>query len=294
MDLLLAKITFYLEKLISAQEFFMSVELGIIYGIVGMGIYLTFRVINFPDLTCDGSFVLGAAISGMLIQAGVNPYLSLLFALGGGLLAGALTGVLNSYFKVTDLLAGILVAFMLYSINIHVMNGIPNIALTKGTIFTLPNMLILSLIGLLFVGVIGWFLNTDLGLAVRAIGQNKRLCQNGGINVKWMVILGVAMGNGLIALGGGLFAQHQEFADITAGIGTIIAGFAAVIIGERILPFRSIWVQLIACILGSIIYRLVISIALNAEFLNLKSYDFNLIAGVLMVLIMATSRKKTC
>lgn len=280
--------------LITTGELFMSIELGIIYGIVGMGIYLTFRIIDFPDLTCDGSFVLGAAISSILIQGGYDPYLSLLLAIGGGLLAGAVTGILNSYFKVTDLLAGILVAFMLYSVNIHVMNGIPNIALTKATVFALNNIVVLVGVALLFIALLTWLLNTDLGLSIRAVGENKRLCQNGGINVKWMIILGVAMGNGLIALGGALFAQHQEFADITAGVGTIIAGFAAVIIGERILPFRSIWLQLLGCIFGSIAYRIVISIALNAEFLNLKSYDFNLIAGILIVLIMATSRKKQC
>lgn len=280
--------------LITTGELFMSIELGIIYGIVGMGIYLTFRIIDFPDLTCDGSFVLGAAISSILIQGGYDPYLSLLLAIGGGLLAGAVTGILNSYFKVTDLLAGILVAFMLYSVNIHVMNGIPNIALTKATVFALNNIVVLVGVALLFIALLTWLLNTDLGLSIRAVGENKRLCQNGGINVKWMIILGVAMGNGLIALGGALFAQHQEFADITAGVGTIIAGFAAVIIGERILPFRSIWLQLLGCVFGSIAYRIVISIALNAEFLNLKSYDFNLIAGILIVLIMATSRKKQC
>lgn len=280
--------------LITTGELFMSIELGIIYGIVGMGIYLTFRIIDFPDLTCDGSFVLGAAISSILIQGGYDPYLSLLLAIGGGLLAGAVTGILNSYFKVTDLLAGILVAFMLYSVNIHVMNGIPNIALTEATVFALNNIVVLVGVALLFIALLTWLLNTDLGLSIRAVGENKRLCQNGGINVKWMIILGVAMGNGLIALGGALFAQHQEFADITAGVGTIIAGFAAVIIGERILPFRSIWLQLLGCIFGSIAYRIVISIALNAEFLNLKSYDFNLIAGILIVLIMATSRKKQC
>ncbi len=280
--------------LITTGELFMSIELGIIYGIVGMGIYLTFRIIDFPDLTCDGSFVLGAAISSILIQGGYDPYLSLLLAIGGGLLAGAVTGILNSYFKVTDLLAGILVAFMLYSVNIHVMNGIPNIALTKATVFAFNNIVVLVGVALLFIALLTWLLNTDLGLSIRAVGENKRLCQNGGINVKWMIILGVAMGNGLIALGGALFAQHQEFADITAGVGTIIAGFAAVIIGERILPFRSIWLQLLGCIFGSIAYRIVISIALNAEFLNLKSYDFNLIAGILIVLIMATSRKKQC
>ncbi|MHC5224827.1 ABC transporter permease [Ignatzschineria sp. LJL83] len=273
---------------LSEAEFVMSLELGLIYGIVGMGIYLTFRIIDFPDLTCDGSFVLGAAISSVLIKAGIDPFVSLLFALIGGAAAGAVTGILNSFFKVTDLLAGILVAFMLYSINLHVMNGTPNISLLMSpTIFIADNLIVLGAIAAILIAAFSFLLNTDLGLAIRAVGQNKRLCMNGGINVKWMVILGVAMGNALIAMGGALFSQQQGFTDISAGIGTIIAGFAAVIIGERILPFRSIWIKLFSCILGSIVYRIVTSLALHAEFLNLKSYDFNLIAGLLIIIIMA-------
>ncbi len=272
----------------SLSELIMSLELGLIYGIVGMGIYLTFRIIDFPDLTCDGSFVLGAAISSILIKAGVDPFLSLIFALIGGALAGALTGILNSFFKVTDLLAGILVAFMLYSINLHVMNGTPNISLLMSpTIFITNNLVVLGGIAIILIALFSYLLNTDLGLSIRAVGQNKRLCLNGGVNVKWMVILGVAMGNALIAMGGALFSQQQGFTDISAGIGTIIAGFAAVIIGERILPFRSMWIKLLSCIVGSIVYRIVTGLALHAEFLNLKSYDFNLIAGLLIIIIMA-------
>ncbi|OYQ81570.1 ABC transporter permease [Ignatzschineria cameli] len=272
----------------SLSELIMSLELGLIYGIVGMGIYLTFRIIDFPDLTCDGSFVLGAAISSVLIKAGVDPFLSLVFALIGGALAGALTGILNSFFKVTDLLAGILVAFMLYSINLHVMNGTPNISLLMSpTIFITNNLVVLGGIAIILIALFSYLLNTDLGLSIRAVGQNKRLCLNGGVNVKWMVILGVAMGNALIAMGGALFSQQQGFTDISAGIGTIIAGFAAVIIGERILPFRSMWIKLLSCIVGSIVYRIVTGLALHAEFLNLKSYDFNLIAGLLIIIIMA-------
>lgn len=272
----------------SLSELIMSLELGLIYGIVGMGIYLTFRIIDFPDLTCDGSFVLGAAISSVLIKAGVDPFLSLVFALMGGALAGALTGILNSFFKVTDLLAGILVAFMLYSINLHVMNGTPNISLLMSpTIFITNNLVVLGGIAVILIALFSYLLNTDLGLSIRAVGQNKRLCLNGGVNVKWMVILGVAMGNALIAMGGALFSQQQGFTDISAGIGTIIAGFAAVIIGERILPFRSMWIKLLSCIVGSIVYRIVTGLALHAEFLNLKSYDFNLIAGLLIIIIMA-------
>lgn len=290
--------------MISFGELEMSLILGLIYGIVGMGIYLTFRVIDFPDLTCDGSFVLGAAISSILIKYGYNPYFALLIAIMGGMAAGSVTGILNCYFKVTDLLAGILVAFMLYSVNIHVMGGIPNISLMGATtIFPSSyfelfgysfsySLIYLAIIAIVLVGAFTWLLSTNLGLSLRAIGQNKRLCLNGGVNVKWMIILGVALGNGLIALGGALFSQQQGFGDLTSGIGTIIAGFAAVIIGEKVLPFRSIWVKLLSCIIGSIVYRVVTSIALNTEFLNLQTSDFNLIAGVLIIVIMALPGRK--
>ncbi|WP_345666931.1 ABC transporter permease [Wohlfahrtiimonas larvae] len=293
----------------------MSLILGLIYGIVGMGIYLTFRVIDFPDLTCDGSFVLGAAISSILIKYGYNPYFALLIAIMGGMVAGSVTGILNCYFKVTDLLAGILVAFMLYSVNIHVMGGIPNISLMGAkTIFPLSyfelfgysfsySLIYLAVISIALVAVFTWILSTNLGLSLRAIGQNKRLCLNGGVNVKWMIILGVALGNGLIALGGALFSQQQGFGDLTSGIGTIIAGFAAVIIGEKILPFRSIWVKILSCIIGSVAYRVITSIALNTDIwekilpdslhhLQPQTSDFNLIAGLLIIFVMAMPGRK--
>lgn len=291
--------------MMSFGELEMSLVLGLIYGIIGMGIYLTFRVIDFPDLTCDGSFVLGAAISSIMIKYGYNPYLSLLLAVLGGMAAGSVTGILNCYFKVTDLLAGILVAFMLYSVNLHVMGGIPNVSLLDSkTIFPTTTITIygdwaismalvyLAIISIVLVSAFTWLLSTNLGLSLRAIGQNKRLCLNGGVNVKWMIILGVALGNGLIALGGALFSQQQGFGDLNSGLGTIIAGFAAVIIGEKILPFRSIWVKLLSCVVGSIAYRIVTSLALNTDFLHLQTSDFNLIAGILIIVIMAMPGRK--
>ncbi len=291
------------------DELMMSLNLGLIFGIVGMGVFITFKVIDFPDLTCDGSFAFGLAVTGVLIQQGVNPYYVLLVSVIAGALAGAVTGILNAYFKVTDLLAGILVTFMLYSVNVRVMSEQTNRTLlfhdTSFSVWTdkvmaplegassfIQNlsmdhpMTILIVISLLIIGLLTWLLSTDMGLSIRAIGQNKRLCQNSGVNVKWMVILGVAMGNGLVALGGSLFGQFTGVADINAGIGTIITGFAAVIIGEKVLPFRSIWVKLISCILGSTLFHLIKSAALNAESLNLEAYDFNIIAGVIIVLVM--------
>lgn len=300
--------------MISFGELELSLILGLIYGIVGMGVYLTFRVIDFPDLTCDGSFVLGAAISSILIKNGYNPYYALMISIVGGMMAGSVTGILNCYFKVTDLLAGILVAFMLFTVNMHIM-GIPNISLWNAkTIFPSSYfelfgynfsyaLIYLTVIAVVLIAILTWLLSTNLGLTLRAIGQNKRLCLNGGVNVKWMIILGVALGNGLIALGGALFSQQQGFGDMNSGIGTIIAGFAAVIIGEKILPFRSIWIKLLSCIIGSMAYRFITSIALNTdiwakilpeslEHLQPQTSDFNLIAGLLIIIVMAMPGRK--
>lgn len=278
------------------NEIFMSLEIGLIYGIVAIGIYLTFRIIDFPDLTCDGSFVLGAATSSILIKAGYNPWGTLLMALIAGNLAGFTTGILNTYFKVTDLLSGILVTFILYSINLHIMGGTPNIALiNQNTVFShAPPITILCVIVLMICAALSYLLMTDFGLALRSIGKNKKLAQNGGINIKTMTIIGLALSNGLIALGGALFSQHQGFADISQGIGTIIVGLASVMIGERILPYRSIAIQILSCVLGSIIYRLIISFALHSEVLGLETQDLNLITGLMVVGIMYIPRKRVC
>lgn len=278
------------------NEIMMSLEIGLIYGIVSIGIYFTFRVLDFPDLTCDGSFVLGAAISGILVKGGYNPWLALLISIMGGALTGFCTGILNTHFKVTELLSGILVAFMLYSINLHVMNGIPNIALIDAvTIFTGTKVpAVLSIICLILSALLSYLLMTDFGLALRTIGQNKRLAQNGGINVKTITIIGLALSNGLIALGGAMFSQHQGFADVGQGVGTVIVALASVMIGERILPYRSVISRIISCLVGSIIYRLFIGLALHSEVLGLETQDLNLITGLMVVGIMYMPRERSC
>lgn len=275
-------------------ELLFSLELGIIYGIVAIGIYLTFRVINYSDLTCDGSFVLGAAVSSMALKSGINPVLALCMALGSGAMAGIATGILNVYFKVTTILSGILVGYMLYSVNLRVMSGVPNLTLIdEVTIFSNNNPL-LTLIG---IGVIIWLaisylLVTNFGLALRSIGLNQTLSQNNGINVKIMTIIGLALSNSLIALGGALFSQHQGFVDVSQGVGTIIVGLAAVMIGEKLFSYRSTLVMVAACIIGSFLYRILVSYALHSELLGLSSQDLSLITGALIVAVMLIPFKK--
>ncbi|HLD95465.1 MAG TPA: hypothetical protein VI959_02355 [Alphaproteobacteria bacterium] len=272
----------------SGNELLMSLEMGLIYGIVGMGIYLTFKSIDFPDLTCDGSFVLGAASSCMLLKNGYSPWLSLIAAFFAGALAGAFTGFLHIKLKITNLLSGILVAFMLYSINLKVMAGSPNLSLlNKVTLFSdVSSLMVLILVSLGILGALGYLLTTDFGLALRSIGQNKRLGLNGGLKVGSLTVLGLMLSNAVIGFAGALFSQHQGFVDVSQGIGTVIVGLAAVMIGQRLLYSKSPWTDLLACLLGSIVYRLFISFALHSDVLGLKTQDLNLITGVLVVLVM--------
>ncbi len=282
----------------SILELITSLEMGMIYGIVAIGIYFTFRIIDFPDLTCDGSFVLGAATSAILIKEGYNPYLTLMVSIVAGMIAGLTTSILNIRFKISNLLSGIIVAFMLYSINLRVMKNVPNIALIDNdTIFTGSN----SLLTLVFIATIIWIisaylLTTDRGLALRIIGQNKRLALNSGVNVSAMTIMCLMFSNALISLAGGIFAQAQGFADISSGAGTVLIGFAAVIIGEKLLPFRSIVSSVLACIIGSIIYRILVAFALRSDWLGLETQDLNLITSIMIVGIMIAPnwRKKSC
>ncbi len=278
----------------TSTEAIMCLQLGLIYGVVAIGIYLTFRTIDFPDLTCDGSFVLGAAMSAVLIKHGYNPYFALMCSVVAGSLAGVLTGILHTSFKITNLLSGILVAYMLYSINLDVMGGVPNIALIKNvTIFTHMNPLVMLLfICGLVSAVISYVLSTDFGLALQSIGQNKRMAMNGGIRIDHMTVIGLALSNGLIGLGGGLFCQHEGFSDITQGLGTVIVGLAGVMIGEKLLPFRSPIAVILSCLFGSIIYRLVVAFALHTEWLGLQTKDLNLITGVMIVCVMLIPMKR--
>lgn len=277
----------------TAAEWTMSVEMGCIYGMVALGIYLTFHVIDFADLTCDGSFVLGAATSSICIKSGWNPWMALVLASLAGGFAGYATALLYTRCKIKDLLAGILVAFMLYSVNLRVMGGLPNITLThQMTLFTGSSPLFLLAGGSwLFCS---YLLSSDWGLALQSVGQNRKLALNCGVAIEPMIQVGLSLSNGFIAMGGALFSQHQRFADISSGTGTVIVGLAAVMIGQRILPLRSPWIALLSCFLGSILYRILMSVALHSELLGLETRDLNLVTGLLIILVMLIGRKKSC
>lgn len=289
------------------DEILVSLEIGIIYGIVAVAIYLTLRIINFADLTCDGSFVLGAAVSSVLIKINYNPLVAIFMALIAGFIAGIITGILNTYFKITDILSGILVSFMLYSINLRIMSDIPNISLIDlktifdfkiafgifGRMFDNLSILILLIIFSFIVCFsIIYLLMTDFGLGLRVIGQNIQFAINNGINVSLLTIIGLALSNSLIAASGALFSQYQGATDIGNGIGTLVIGMASIIIGEKIFPYKSIIIKIISCLVGSIIYRFLISLALHGDILGIKTQDVNLITGVMILVIMQFQKIK--
>jgi putative ABC transport system permease protein len=277
-------------------QFVGAVELGLIYSLVAVGIYLSFRTLDFPDMTVDGSFPLGAAVCAALITHGYNPFVSTLVAMMAGAGAGLVTAWLSTRLRMLNLLAGILTMTALYSINLRVM-GRPNIALLgEKTLFSQFFSWSTGIVSMHFVPLclitvavtlcVYWFLGTNLGLALRATGANARMSRAQGINDHQMIWLGLSFSNALVAFAGALFAQVHGFADVTMGVGTIIIGLAAVIIGEALVPTRLIWQALGACILGAIVYRLVIAMALNVGDFGLQASDLNLVTAVLVAVAM--------
>ncbi|HSV61399.1 MAG TPA: ABC transporter permease [Variovorax sp.] len=281
-----------------------AIEIGLIFGLVALGVYLSFRIINFPDLTVDGSFPLGGAVAAALIVAGWNPFAATAAAILAGAMSGYLTAWLNVRLRIMQLLASILVMIALYSINLRVM-GKPNVALINDpTVFTmvefggLPDYWLKPLVLLVIVVVakvlIDLFFASETGLAMRATGSNPRMARAQGISTDKLTVWGLALSNGLVALAGALFVQSQGGADISMGIGTIVVGLAAVIIGETILPARSLVITTLACVLGAVLYRFFIALALNSDFIGLQAQDLNLVTAVLVafaLLVPAYKRK---
>ena len=289
-----------------------SLEQGLIYGFLALGVYLAFRILDYPDLTVDGSFPMGAAISALLVTKGLDPYISLFFAGIAGGLAGLLTGLLHTKGKINGLLAGILSMTALYSINLKIM-GTSNLSLFRfETIFTplakgkewVVNMLGESsnLVGLtsifytiiLFLLVfiakkgLDWFLRTDLGLSVRATGDNPAMIRSLGVNTDQTIILGLVLSNALVGFAGGIMAQYQGYADVQMGIGMIVVGLASVIIGEVLFGSKSIERVTLAVIGGAIAYRLVIAAALYLPFIS--PTDMKLITAMIVIIALTIPR----
>ena len=275
----------------SLVSFMGAVEIGLIFALVALGVWISFRVLNFPDLTADGSFPLGGAVAAVLIVAGYNPWIACLAACATGALAGLLTSWLHVSLGILQLLASILTMIALYSINLRIM-GAPTVSLLGETTVFTPFvsdensywMQSLILLGIVFVvkGLLDWFFASQIGLALRATGANARMACAQGIATGRYTMAGMALSNALIALAGALYVQTQGGADISMGIGTIVVGLAAVIIGETLLPSRRLLIVTLAVVMGAVLYRLFITLALEADFIGLQAQDLNLITAVLV------------
>ena len=267
-----------------------SFELGVIYAIMALGVFVSFRTLNMPDLSVDSSFVLGAAVSVVLSTLG-HPVLGLYLAILAGGCAGSITALLHTKLKIQPLLAGILTMLAFYSLNLKVMGGKANIPLlNKPTVFTLfepviageySKLVLATIILFVVLAILFLFLKTRLGFVVRATGDNDQMVRALGVNTDYIILIGLAVSNGLVALSGAMIAQHQSFVDIGMGIGMVIIGLASVIIGEVVFGMRSLLNRLVAVILGSILYRLIIAFALE---IGMPPTDLKLVSAVIVAL----------
>lgn len=274
-----------------------AVEQGLAYGIAALGVFLTYRILRFPDLTVDGSFVTGAAVASLLlVRFGVDPLTALLAAFAAGCVAGTVTGVLNTRLGITNLLAGVLTMIMLYSINLRIM-GRPNMSLLRtDTIVRLVDaswtplggLAVAAFLGLLTLAVkllLDLFLRTEVGFALRATGDNEAMIIAQGVNARTMKVIGLALSNGLVALSGGLVAQYSGFADVGMGIGTIVVGLAAVILGGTLIRSNRVGWMTASVLIGSLIYRVAVSLALRYGYvIGFQASDLKLITAFLVIL----------
>jgi putative tryptophan/tyrosine transport system permease protein len=291
---------------------FGSVESGLIYAIMALGVYLSFRILDFPDLTVDGSFVTGAAVSAVLIVNGVNPFLATLVALIVGFLAGCITGVLHTKGNINPLLSGILMMIALYSINLRIMGKSNVPLLQEETVFTqllegwnklgidaglqslfislglegfIPktwSIVVTMLIMILVIKyLLDYFLKTELGLAIRAVGDNQNMITSFSANTDMLKIVGLGLSNALVAFSGAFIAQYNGFSDVGMGIGMIIIGLASVIIGEALVGTKTIVRATIAVIIGAIVYRIIVAMALRVNFF--ETGDMKLITACIVI-----------
>ena len=271
-----------------------AVILGMIFSIMSLGVFISFRVLNIPDLTIDGSFTTGCAVSAVFAM-NAHPFIGTLMAFLAGGLAGLVTGLLQTKCKVQSLLAGILTMTALYSVNLKILNGMPNVSLFgKKTIFTPLEavlgdhaygvMLLILLILLLYL-----FLKTQLGMSLRATGDNEAMVRASSINSDLMKIMGIALANALVALGGAVFAQNQGFADVSGGIGMMVVGLASIIVGEAFIRRKTLGFQFAAVVVGAIVYRFILTVALQ---LGIGASDLNLFSAALVALAISLPHLK--
>ena len=277
-------------------------EQGMIYAIMALGMYITYKILDFPDMTVDGSFPLGASLSAVLISQGMNPYLTLLLSFAAGLMAGTITGLIHVKLKVRDILASIIMMTALYSVNLRIAgkanlpiynyDNIYNNSLTNhllgGALSPYKNLIIIAIIVVIVKCVLDWYLKTKSGYLLKAVGDNETLVTSMGIDKGKIKILGRAIANGLVSLSGSMFAQQQRFFDASMGVGTAVIGLASVIIGTALFGQISVFGFSISVILGSILYKGCVAAAIR---IGLQSTDLKLVTAVLFLLILVLSSR---
>ena len=277
-------------------------EQGMIYAVMALGMYITYKILDFPDMTVDGSFPLGASLSAVLISQGMNPYLTLLLSFAAGLVAGTITGLIHVKLKVRDILASIIMMTALYSVNLRIA-GKTNLPIYNcdniynnrvmdrifaGVLAPYKNLIVIAVIVLLVKCVLDWYLKTKSGYLLKAVGDNETLVTSMGIDKGKIKILGLAIANGLVSLGGSMFAQQQRFFDASMGVGTAVIGLASVIIGTALFGQISAFGFSISVILGSILYKGCVAAAIR---IGLQSTDLKLVTAVLFLLILVLSSR---
>ena len=266
-----------------------AISQGIIWGIMGVGVFITFKVLDYADLTVDSSLCTGGAVSAVLIGAGMHPVLTLVFALLAGMLAGAVTGLLHTKLQIPAILSGILTQLALYSVNLRIM-GRANVSLlgqpTMITLLNIPHAILIgAIVAVVVIGVLYWFFGTEIGCAVRATGDNERMARALGVNTDTMKVLGLTISNGMVGLAGALLAQYQGYADVQSGRGAIVIGLASVIIGEVLIGKRANFaVRMGSIIVGSIVYYIIISFVLQ---LGLSTTDLKLFSALVVAIALA-------
>jgi len=289
-----------------ASLFLKSLEQGLVFGIMALGVYITFKILNFADLTVDGSFPLGAAVAASLIVSGHSPFFATLVAFIAGALSGAMTGLLNTKAGISDLLSGILTMTSLYSINLRIM-GRPNTPLlNQPTIYSVISdffkrvwpafpaqyvyIIFFVIFALLVKILLDAFLKTQMGFALRATGDNPQMIRSQGVNTDLAKVIGLILSNGFIALSGALVAQYQGFADVGMGVGTIVAGLASVIIGDSLLGAGNVFISTLGVLFGSFLYRF--SIALVLSFRLAQASDLKLLTAIVVIIALTAPRFK--
>lgn len=272
-----------------------SAQLGLIYGMLALGIYISFRILNIPDLTADGSFTLGLSVSAVMTVAGY-PFLGILLAIVAGAAAGTVTGLLQTKLEIHPILAGILTMSSLYSINLYILGSRSNLSLIgSDSIFnqmawlSVNKELMKTLVPLMYcflcTVILIWFFKTHLGLCIRATGNNEDMVKASSINVNSMKIIALAISNACIALSGAVLAQYQGYADISSGIGIMVVGLASAIIGEAIFGRRSLTLGLLSAMFGSLLYRFIIAAALKSSIF--PAYMLRVVSAVIVVIALS-------